>query len=52
MRKNPHGIILKDEPKEQYLSTVPKFCPQFISFFKLLRICLITFFSFIFCFKK
>ena len=26
MRKNPHGKILKGEPKEQYLSTVPKSC--------------------------
>ena len=25
MRKNPHGRILKMEPKEQHLSTVPKF---------------------------
>ena len=25
MRKNPHGKILKGEPKEQHLSTVPKF---------------------------
>ena len=50
MRKNPHGIILKEEPKEQYLSTVPKFCPQFISFFKLLRICLITVFFLYFLF--
>ena len=24
MRKNPHGRILKGEPKEQYLSTVSK----------------------------
>ena len=26
MRKNPHDRILKKEPKEQYLSTVPKSC--------------------------
>ena len=52
MRKNLHDIILKEEPKKQHLSTVPKPCPQFIGFFKLLRICLITVFSFIFCFKK
>ena len=26
MRKNPHGRILKGEPKEQDLSTVSKFC--------------------------
>ena len=26
MNKNPHGRILKEEPKEQHLSTVPKFC--------------------------
>ena len=26
MRKNPYGKILKWEPKEQYLSTVPKSC--------------------------
>jgi len=24
MRKNPHGKILRGEPKEQHLSTVPK----------------------------
>ena len=24
MRKNPHGKILKEEPKKQNLSTVPK----------------------------
>ena len=24
MKKNPHGKILKNEPKEQHLSTVPK----------------------------
>ena len=27
MRKNSHGRILKREPKEQHLSTIPKFCP-------------------------
>ena len=26
MRKNSHDRILQKEPKEQYLSTVPKFC--------------------------
>ena len=52
MRKNLHDIILKEEPKKQHLNTVHKPCPQFIGFFKLLRICLITVFSFIFCFKK
>ena len=26
MRKNPHDIISKGEPKEQHLSTVPKSC--------------------------
>ena len=26
MKKNPHGRILKEEPKEQHLSTVPKSC--------------------------
>ena len=26
MRKNPHDRILKEEPKEQHLSTVPKSC--------------------------
>ena len=26
MRKNPHGRILKGEPKEQHLITVPKSC--------------------------
>ena len=24
---NPHDIILKEEPNEQHLSTVPKSCP-------------------------
>ena len=28
MRKKSYGGILKKEPKEQYLSTVPKFCPK------------------------
>ena len=50
MRKNSHGIILKEGYKEQHLSTVPKFYPQFISFFKLLRICLITVFFLYFLF--
>ena len=27
MRKNPQGKILKEEPKEQYLITVPKSYP-------------------------
>ena len=27
MRKNLHGRILRGKPKEQHLSTVPKFCP-------------------------
>ena len=27
MRKNPHDKILKGEPKEQYLSTIPKSSP-------------------------
>ena len=26
-KKNPHGRILRGEPMEQYLSTVPKSCP-------------------------
>ena len=26
MNKNPHGRILKEKPKEQYLITVPKSC--------------------------
>ena len=25
--KLPHGRILKEKPKEQYLNIVPKFCP-------------------------
>ena len=29
MRKNPHSIILKGEPKEQHLSTVLKSCSLF-----------------------
>ena len=28
MRKNPHGRILKGEPKEQYLSNIPKSCQK------------------------
>ena len=28
MRKNPHGKILKMKLKEQYISTVPKSCPN------------------------
>ena len=32
MRKKPHGRILREEPKEQHLNTVPKFCP-FILFY-------------------
>ena len=28
MRKNPHDKILKWEPKEQHLSTIPKSCPS------------------------
>ena len=27
MIKNPHGRILRGKPKEQHLSTVPKFYP-------------------------
>ena len=27
MKKNPHGRILKEKLKKQYLSTVPKSCP-------------------------
>ena len=27
MRKNPHDKILKREPKEQHLSTIPKTYP-------------------------
>ena len=26
MRKKPYGRILRREPKEQHLSTIPKFC--------------------------
>ena len=29
MRKNLHDRILKGEPKEQHLSTVPKSCLKF-----------------------
>ena len=37
MRKKPHGRILRGEPKEQHLSSVPKSCsssiiPLFIKF--------------------
>ena len=28
MRKNPHGRILREELKKQYLNTVPKSCPK------------------------
>ena len=28
MRKNPHDRILREEPKEQYLSTVLKSCKK------------------------
>ena len=28
MRKNPYDKILKGEPKEQYLSAVPKSCSK------------------------
>ena len=31
MRKNPHGRILKREPKEQYLSTVLRSCSYYYS---------------------
>ena len=31
MRKNPHDRILRVEPKEQHLNTVPKSCPFFIT---------------------
>ena len=27
MRKNLHGRILREEPEEQHLSTIPKSCP-------------------------
>ena len=27
MRKNSHGKILKEEPKEQHLIIIPKSCP-------------------------
>ena len=44
MRKNSHGKILREKPKEQYLSTVPKSClcrhnPSFLffSFFLFLK---------------
>ena len=32
MRKNPHGWILKGEPKEQHLSTIPKSCFDIYTF--------------------
>ena len=35
MIKNPHGRILRGKPKEQHLSTVPKFCPIYISYLQL-----------------
>ena len=34
MRKNPHDRILKWEPNEQHLSTVPKSCPFLKDFYK------------------
>ena len=27
MKKNSHGRILRNEPKEQYLNTITKSCP-------------------------
>ena len=30
IRKNSCGRILRGEPKEQHLSTIPKFCPCII----------------------
>ena len=30
MKKNPYDKILRDEPKKQYLSTVPKSCYIYI----------------------
>ena len=38
MIKNPDGRILKGEPKEQYLSTVPKSCSYLISSIKIILI--------------
>ena len=32
MRKNPYGKILKREPKEQRINTVPKFCSKIIEY--------------------
>ena len=32
MRKNLHDRILKEEPKEQHLSTVPKSCSNIYTF--------------------
>ena len=29
MNKNPHGKILKEESKEEYLSIVPMSCPSY-----------------------
>ena len=37
MRKNLHGSILKNEPKEQHLSTVPKSCFILIAFFPIFK---------------
>ena len=38
MRKNPHGRILIEELKEQYLSTIPKSCSYLISSIKIILI--------------
>ena len=38
MRKMPHDIILKGEPKKQYLNIIPKSCPFFNYLSKLTKI--------------
>ena len=38
MRKRPHDIILKGEPKKQYLNIIPKSCPFFNYLSKLTKI--------------
>jgi len=44
MKKNPHNKILKGEPKEQHLSTVPKFCSFLWKYWKnfLTSVCIMS----------
>ena len=42
MGKNPYGGILKEKPKEQHLSTVPKLCPLYYNWIKSFLLLLIS----------